>query len=139
MLPQELFRMSMDREKMDSYLRAVREKLSELSTIGLKLEDDIKLAIILKGFPERYRYLVVSLEKQEKVDFDELAARLLEEEKKVDPEAKIGGSALLSNTQKVGGDCHYCGQQGHWKRECPVRKYREKEEHEDRKRPKYMM
>jgi hypothetical protein len=50
MLLQELFRMSMERgENMDSYLRAVREKMSELSTIGLKLEE-IKLAIILNGF-----------------------------------------------------------------------------------------
>ena len=96
----------MGSEKMDSYLRGVRERMSELSTIGLKLED---------GLPERYRYLVVSLEKQEKIDFDELAARLLEEEKKVDPEAKIGGTALLSKTQ---GACHYCGQKGHWKRDC---------------------
>jgi len=85
MLLQELFRMSMEGVTMDSYLRAVREKMSELSTIGLKLENDIKLAIILNGLPERYRYLVVSLEKQEKIDFDELAARLLEEEKQVDP------------------------------------------------------
>src|SRR5271170_7319055 len=136
MLLQELFRMSMGSEKMDVYLRAVREKMSELSTIGLKLEEDVKLAIILNGLPERYRYLVVSLEKQELIDFDELAARLLEEEKKVDPEAKIGGTALLSKTQ---GDCHYCGQKGHWKRDCPVRKYREEKGHEDRKHPKYAM
>jgi gag-polypeptide of LTR copia-type/Domain of unknown function (DUF4219)/Zinc knuckle len=141
MLLQELFRMSIEGEKMDSYLRAVREKLSELSTVGLKLEDDIKLAIILNGLPEQYRYLVVSFENQEKIDFDELAARLLEEEKKVDPEAKIGGTALLSKlkTRKVDGDCHYCGQQGHWKRDCPVRKYREGKGHEDRKCPKYSM
>src|SRR5271170_5666377 len=99
MLLQELFRMSMERsENMDSYLRAVREKLSELSTIGLKLEDDIKLAIILNGLPERYRYLVVSLEMQKKIDFDELTARLLEEEKKVDPEGKVGMTALMSKT-----------------------------------------
>jgi len=131
---------------MDSYLRAIREKLSELSTVGLKLEEDVKLAIILNGLPERYRYLVVSLEKQEEIDFDELAARLLEEEKKVDPEAKIGGSALLSKTRKVKGDCHYCGQQGHWKSDCPVRKYREDQgrergEHEsgNRKRAMYSM
>src|SRR5271154_1367973 len=136
MLLQELFRMSMGSEKMDSYLRGVREKMSELSTIGLKLEEDVKLAIILNGLPERYRYLVVSLEKQEKIDFDELAARLLEEEKKVDPEAKIGGTALLSKTE---GDCHYCGQKGHWKRDCRVRKYRDEKGHEDRKRPMYAM
>src|SRR5579859_7899565 len=89
MLLQELFRMSMEGGTMDSYLRAVREKMSELSTVRLKLEDDVKLAIILNGLPERYRYLVVILEKEEKIDFDELAARLLEEEVKVDPEAKM--------------------------------------------------
>src|SRR5579859_7984628 len=47
MLLQELFRMSMEGEKMDLYLRGVKEKMSELAVIGLKLEDDIKLAIIL--------------------------------------------------------------------------------------------
>src|SRR5271154_3322980 len=52
MLVQELFRMSMEGESMDAYLRAVREKMSELSTVGLKLEDDIKLAIILNGLLE---------------------------------------------------------------------------------------
>jgi len=144
MLLQELFRMSMEANgNMDLYLRAGREKMSELSTVGLKLEDDIKLAIILNGLPERYRYLVVSLEKQEKIDFDELAARLLEEEKKVDPEAKIGGMTLLSRNRKTHKDpedeCHYCGQKGHWKRDCRVRKYREKEGHEHREHPKYSM
>jgi hypothetical protein len=74
---------------MDSYLRAVREKISELSTIGLKLES----WPLSQSLPERYRYLVVSLEKQERIDFDELAGRLLEEEKQADPGAKIGGSA----------------------------------------------
>jgi len=138
MLLQELFRMSMEGEKMDSYLRAVREKMSELSTIGLRLEDDIKLAIILNGLPERYRYLVVSLEKQEKIDFDELAARLLEEEKKVDPGGNTGITALLAKNRKADmRDCHYCGQEGHWKRDCPVRKYRAKKGSEEH--PKYLL
>jgi RNase P/RNase MRP subunit POP5 len=125
---------------MDSYLRAVREKMSELSTVGLKLEDDIKLAIILNGLPERYRYLVVSLEKEEKIDFDELTARLLEEEVKVDPRAAAGTIAMAA--RKVYKDpedeCHYCGQKGHWKRDCRVRKYRDKGG-QDHKAPKYSM
>jgi hypothetical protein len=140
MLLQELFKMSMEGDNMDSYLRAVREKLSELSTVGLKLEDDIKLAIILNGLPERYRYLVVSLEKQEKIDFDELTARLLEEETKVDPRAAAGTMAMAA-ARKVYKDpedeCHYCGQKGYWKKDCRVRKYRDKKgEH---KTPKYSM
>jgi len=42
-------RMSMSEvETMDVYLRAVREKMSELTAVvGLELEDDVKLAIIL--------------------------------------------------------------------------------------------
>ena len=146
MLLQELFRISMEGGSMDLYLRGVREKMSELSTIGLKLEDDIKLAIILNGLPERYRYLVVSLEKQEKIDFDELTARLLEEEKKLDPEPKIGATALLAKNRKAVGargsqadvaDCHYCGQEGHWKKDCPVRKYRARKGSEEQS--KYSM
>jgi len=107
MLLQELFRMSMEGDTMDLYLRAVREKMSELAVVGLKLEDDVKLAIILNGLPERYRYLVVSLEKQETIDFDELTARLLEEELKVDPKAGTEG-AMAMMSRKNG--CYRCGQ-----------------------------
>ena len=51
MLLRDLFRIAMLGD-MNAYLRAVREKISELSTIGLKLEDDMKLIIILNGLPE---------------------------------------------------------------------------------------
>src|SRR2546423_7019220 len=128
MLLQELFRMSMEGGRMDSYLRAVREKMSELSTVGLKLEDDIKLAIILNGLPERYRYLVVSLEKQEKIDFDELAARLLEEELKINPPTMTVHALMSKKNLYSGGGfvereyrCYGCGEVGHLKQDCPKR------------------
>ena len=128
MLLQELFRMSMEGGRMDSYLRAVREKMSELSTVGLKLEDDIKLAIILNGLPERYRYLVVSLEKQEKIDFDELTARLLEEELKINPPITTVHALMSKKNLYSGGGfvereyrCYGCGEVGHLKRDCPKR------------------
>ena len=61
----------MERGSMDLYFRAVRGKVSQLSMAGLKLEDDLKLVIIPNGLPEPYRYLVVSLEKEETINFDE--------------------------------------------------------------------
>jgi hypothetical protein len=83
------------------------------------------------------------LEKEEKIDFDELTARLLEEEAKVDPRAAAGTMAMAATRRKVYKDpedeCYYCGQKGHWKKDCRVRKYREKRGHEDHKAPKYSM
>ena len=141
MLLQELFRMSMEGRRMDSYPRAVREKMSELSTVGLKLEDDIKLAIILNGLPEWYRYLVVSLEKQEEIDFDELTARLLEEESKINPPTMTVHALMSKKNLYSGGGfvereyhCYGCGEVGHLKRDCPKR-----EKEKPQEKPKFTM
>src|SRR5204862_3072417 len=73
MLLQELFEMSMKcLGNMDEYLRNVKEKMSELAIIDLKLNNDIKLAIIFNELSEKYRYLIIALKQQEKIDFDEL-------------------------------------------------------------------
>src|SRR5437762_1279604 len=72
MLLQELFQARMVPGSMDEYLRAVKEKMSELAAIGTAIETDIKLAIILNGLTDDYRYLVVNLEQQKDADFDEL-------------------------------------------------------------------
>ena len=126
MLLQELFQMSMSGfVGMDEYLRRVREKMSELAIIGTKLEDDVKLALILNGLSEQYRYLVVNLEQQEKIDFDELSARLIEEELKINGGAENGKMAMLARGNGQGSECHFCGQKGHWKKDCLVRQYRE--------------
>src|ERR1700737_1542111 len=91
-LLQELFHFSMEKAtNMDGYLRAIREKMSELSAAGTKLDKDIKLAIILNGLSEEYRYLVVNVEQQETVDFDELSARLIEEEHLIKSNGSIDG------------------------------------------------
>jgi len=135
MLLQELFQMSKSESGMDEYLRAVREKMSELATIGTKLEDDVKLALILNGLPEQYRYLVVNLEQQENIDFDELSARLIEEERKLGGGSGTGSVAMYSAASKKGNrnhqarvdgppvvtgyTCYHCGQEGHMKRNCP--------------------
>lgn len=69
---------------MNEYLRSIKEKLSELSRIGMKLEKNVQLIIFLNDLMNEYRYLIVALESQDldKIDFDELTTRLLKKEKK---------------------------------------------------------
>src|SRR5579859_4434979 len=111
-LLQELFQAKMREGSMDEYLRFVKEKLSELAAIGMKLDTDVKLAIIVNGLSETYRYLVVNLEQQEAVDFDELSARLLEEERKIHGDKSV--IALLAKGKKrpFDGECYGCGKIG---------------------------
>jgi hypothetical protein len=121
MLLQDLFKMTLaSYDGMDSYLRSVREKMSELSTTGVKLEDDVKLAIILNGLGEKYRYLTVTFESKETIDFDELDARLREEELKVNPMAgRTALKAARMSDGKLRLKCWECGEIGHVRSDCP--------------------
>jgi len=127
MLLQQLFGLSMERTGgMDGYLRTVKEKMSELATIDLKLDNDIKLAIIFNGLPERYRYLVVTFEQQKEIDLDELSARLLEEAERYGPD-DLGTTAMVAGRMfgKARFACYHCGQEGHLRKNCPAKVYRD--------------
>jgi hypothetical protein len=80
LLMEQLFKYNMeDREiPMATYMRTMKDKISELAAIGVELDKEVKLALIFNGILDRYRYLIVSLEEQD-LDFDELSARLIEE------------------------------------------------------------
>ena len=123
MLLQELFEMSMKcLGNMDEYLRNVKEKMSELAIIDLKLNNDIKLAIIFNELSEKYRYLIIALKQQEKIDFDELMTRLLEEAQHHEQE-DFEKMAMYINKKSI---CHYCGQKGYWRKNCSIKVYRER-------------
>ena len=134
LLMEQLFKLNMDGHDttMDSYLRTMKDKLSELTAIGITLDKEVKLALIFNGITERFRYLVVSLEQQD-LDFDELTARLIEEAERY-PGTPEGGTAYTASTAYAARTrgaaplrpmrCFYCGQLGHVKASCEVRKYR---------------
>ena len=90
--------------------------------------------MIFNGITEQFRYLVVSLERQD-LDFDELSARLVEEAERypTSPYNDIAGGPSIgylarrgrtTPTVKPNMSCFYCGQLGHVKASCEVRKYR---------------
>ena len=127
LLMEQLFKLNMDGHNttMDSYLRTMKDKLSELAAIGITLDKEVKLALIFNGITERFRYLVVALEQQD-LDFDELTARLIEEAERY-PGTTEGGTAYLVRRSAAplrSMKCYYCGQLGHVKASCEVRKYR---------------
>jgi hypothetical protein len=134
-LMEQLFKMDMDSRgdiTMDSYLRTMKDKLSELAAIGISLDKEVKLALIFNGVAEQFRYLVVSLEQQD-LDFDELSARLIEEAERypTSPYNDIAGGPSIGYLARKGKGgsgpqmkCFYCGQLGHVKATCEVRKYR---------------
>jgi gag-polypeptide of LTR copia-type len=105
----------MEGSTMTEYLCAARKKMSELARIGTKLDTDVKLAILVNGLPESYRYLVVALESKEMddIDFDELTARLVEEEQRLGNDSESVRMAFTARRKDI--VCFGCGQKGHMK------------------------
>ena len=64
LLMEQLFKFNMENREttMEVYLRTMKDKISELAAIGITLDKEVKLALIVNGITEQFRYLVVSLE-----------------------------------------------------------------------------
>ena len=110
LLMEQLFKLNMDAHgtTMDSYLRMMKDKLSELAAIGITLDKEVKLALIFNGITERFRYLIVALEQQD-LNFDELTARLIEEAERYPGTPKSGTAYTVRRGQTVPLKCFYCG------------------------------
>jgi hypothetical protein len=134
LLMEQLFKMNMESHEitMNSYLRTMKDKISELSAIGINLDKEVKLALIFNGISQDFHYLIVSLEQQD-FDFDEFFACLVKEVELylTSPYNSIaGGSSVGYFARKRKGrgvpqiKCFYWEQLGHIKLTCEVRKFR---------------
>jgi|SRR5271154_1701009 len=113
---------------MPEYLRVSKQTVSELSVLGLKLDELAKKAFILNGLPEKYDMLVMTLESQiATIDLEDVSARLLEEAEKLG-DRNNGDQALSARFGKrgppggpggyKGPPCEHCGGSNHSISKC---------------------
>ena len=111
-------RMSDQRSLQDQMSRIVT-RIREISTNGLKLEDNIQALILLSKVPESYRPMISAL--MATMDLDKITVDIILE-KSLSEEAmrKTGQSAArISKTKpKPSGPCDFCGSQTHHESTC---------------------
>jgi hypothetical protein len=77
---------------MKEYVHGIRKTADELLEIDIKFGQTAIIGFILNGFLESYRYLVINLEsKIKEIGFEELSARLIDEEKRISPIQEMKG------------------------------------------------
>ena len=122
---------------MITHINALRTLGEQLGAIGAGVSEDDMVITLLGSLPESYQYLIIALESRaDTLSWDFVTSRLLHEEsKKKELEnnsgvqnatngnafytrGKNGKRAQMSNSR---GACHYCGESGHWIKECPKR------------------
>jgi hypothetical protein len=118
---------------MKDYIQGVMQTSSEISEIGHKLNDPIIMTFILIGLSERYLYLSVNLEEQiEEISFQNLTARLTEEERRLNPtmdsgttqtiaRPTIGQQGQMVTAYRAQFQCGKCGRNGHTSDQCGSR------------------
>lgn len=126
-----------------SFLQQVTELVNEFAAVGETIPDDEPVEHILMALPDSFEVLVNTIMYREKLPTPAvLTATLLQDElrrnqrvsRRTDSEAllvKNAGRNSANRRPSTGSDdgrqkairsvttCHYCGQKGHWLRNCP--------------------
>lgn len=111
---------------MQEHLNIIFTLVKELMDRGMNLEQQLVVSIILASLNEDYDPLVTAIEAwdESKLTIPAVKSKLIEEyeRKKQGSGAEI---ALKMNSvglnPKYGTECYYCGEKGHYKRNCPIR------------------
>ena len=130
-------------DDMEKHLQRVQHLKRKCEEQGEEISDNVYTAILLNSVSEEYMIAVAILESQDKLTPASILNRLMEEYRKM-PNGNGSGIKLrvaltaASEDRMSNIECFYCGQQGHMKRDCPCRKFRQglqEEEDEEESRP----
>ncbi len=133
-------------DDMEKHLQRVQHLKRKCEEQGEEISDNVYTAILLNSVSEEYLIAVAILESQQQLTPGAILNRLMEEYRKVQgsPNGGIKSRIALSAAAAATEDrmsnieCFYCGQQGHMKRDCPCRKFRQglqEEEDEEESKP----
>ena len=123
-----LFQLSFDSGTMDDHCSALQSSVMKLKRLGVDLQDDIVIAILLNSLPTQFEALIYAWDAVgESLDLSDVISKL--KNLKVDEKQ---GSAF--NTEKL--FCRYCKENSHNLEDCPKIKAKNQKPFQKKRFPK---
>ncbi|CAL8989939.1 unnamed protein product, partial [Prunus brigantina] len=110
---------------MHEHLNDYNKILADLANLDVQIPDEDKALCLLNSLPDDYDHLTTTLlYGKSEVKLDEVSAALVNHEcrKKEQKTQNSQTEALVARDE-----CAFCRQKGHWKKDCPKLKNKEKE------------
>lgn len=113
--------------RISDHLSTLNGIISELESIGVKIEDEDKALRLVLSLPQSYEHMKpILVYGKETLVFAEVTGKLLSEERRLMSEGKTSSETLAmaasskgKKKDSKGGVCWRCGKPGHLKRNCP--------------------
>jgi hypothetical protein len=129
LLKEQFHNLRMDEgTKISDHLSTLNNIVSELESIKVEIDDEDKALRLIWSLPPSYAHLKpVLMYGKEKLNFGEVATKIISEERRMKSDESTSSSSMLltrsgTNEKKIHAKnlpCWKCGRSGHLKRNCP--------------------